>query len=138
MGSTLKGKEFAPVLFFRSRSHLGRASSTLSEANEKSQGLLYAVKWLKNNFPYTLKCQKFHCFDVQVTSRHASVIPPIPDMLKTMEVKQLSDGEDSGAIIPLFDRITEFEDGCVKQTMSFGRTEYVFAEDINVIERYGN
>ena len=70
-----------------------------------------------------------------MTSRHAAVIPPIPEMLKTMEVKEMIIEECPGAITPLFDVIDNFRDGYIKQDLPFGRTEYLFADDVDTIKR---
>ena len=72
----------------------------------------------------------------QISSGHAATIPPIPAMLKTMEVTQKVDEEHSGATIPMLNLIDEFTDGYLKQTTTFGRTEYLFAKDVSCIERF--
>ena len=71
----------------------------------------------------------------QVTVRHASIIPPIPELLKNMEVKETTNDQCQGANIPLFDNATSFSDGYIKKDLAFGRIEYVFVDDMNVLER---
>ena len=70
-----------------------------------------------------------------MTVRHASIIPPIPELLKNMEVKEMTNDQCPGTSIPLFDDVTSFSDGYIKKNLAFGRTEYMFVDDMNVIER---
>ena len=72
----------------------------------------------------------------QISSGHAATIPPIPEMLKTMEVRQSPGDDQPVAIIPMAELIDEFTDGYLKQTTTFGRTEYLFAKDVSCIERF--
>ena len=52
-----------------------------------------------------------------------------------MEVKETTIDQCPRASLPLFDDVTSFSDGYIKKDLAFGRTEYVFVDDINVIER---
>ena len=56
-------------------------------------------------------------------------------MLKTMEVRQRTDNDHPEATIPMVELIDDFTDGYLKQTTTFGRTEYLFAKDVGCIER---
>ncbi|KAL4231102.1 hypothetical protein ACF0H5_008685 [Mactra antiquata] len=70
-----------------------------------------------------------------VLSNHTACIPSQQEMLQTMKV--LPYKTDSNIVcIPLYNRM--FSDGKIQQQFSHGRSEYVYVQDSNILDRYNN